>query len=39
MLEGLVLKRKEGRLERGSSKTNNKKTQLKCRKPSKNYKY
>jgi ATP-dependent DNA ligase len=39
MLEGLVLKRNDGRLERGSSQKNNIKSQIKCRKESKNYKY
>lgn len=39
MLEGLVLKRKEGRLERGNTAKNNNKVQLKCRKKTKNYKY
>lgn len=39
MIEGLVLKRKSARLELGTSENNNIKSQLKCRKPTKNYKY
>jgi len=37
--EGLVLKRKDGKLENGISTTNNTRTQLKCRKPTKNYSF
>lgn len=37
MMEGLVLKRKRARLETGYNELNNTKTQLKCRKPTKNY--
>jgi hypothetical protein len=39
MLEGLVMKRKNARLELGTSENNNTKSQLKCRKATKNYKY
>lgn len=39
MIEGLVMKRKSARLEIGTSELNNVKSQLKCRKPTKNYKY
>ena len=39
MLEGLVMKRKNAKLEIGNSALNNTKSQLKCRKPTKNYKY
>lgn len=39
MVEGLVLKRKSARLEVGTSENNNIKSQLKCRKPTKNYKF
>lgn len=39
MLEGLVLKRANAKLEIGTSELNNVKSQLKCRKPTKNYKY
>ncbi len=39
MIEGLVMKRKNARLEIGSTENNNIKSQLKCRKPTKNYKY
>ncbi len=39
MIEGLVMKRKTARLEIGTSELNNVKSQLKCRKPTKNYKY
>jgi len=39
MIEGLVMKRKTARLEIGASELNNVKSQLKCRKPTKNYKY
>jgi len=39
MIEGLVLKRKSARLEAGTSELNNVKSQIKCRKPTKNYRY
>jgi len=39
MIEGLVMKRKNARLELGTSENNNTKSQLKCRKSTKNYKY
>ena len=39
MLEGLVMKRGNAKLEIGLTEKNNVKTQLKCRKPTKNYKY
>lgn len=39
MVEGLVLKRKNARLERGNSENNNTKSQLKIRKKTKNYRY
>jgi len=39
MIEGLVMKRKNARLELGNSENNNTKSQLKCRKPTRNYKY
>lgn len=39
MIEGLVLKRKSARLELGTSENNNTKSQLKCRKATRNYKY
>lgn len=39
MIEGLVLKRKNAKLEIGNTENNNTKSQLKCRKPTKNYKY
>jgi len=39
MVEGLVLKRKSAKLEVGSSENNNIKSQIKVRKPTKNYKY
>ena len=39
MYEGLVLKRRDGKLENGISANNNTRTQLKCRKPTKNYSY
>ena len=39
MYEGLVLKRINGKLENGISQKNNTRTQLKCRKPTKNYSY
>jgi ATP-dependent DNA ligase len=37
MYEGLVLKKKDGKLEDGYSENNNIKTQIKCRKATKNY--
>ncbi len=37
MIEGLVLKRRSARLEAGTSQLNNCKSQLKCRKPTRNY--
>ena len=39
MIEGLVMKRKNARLEMGTSELNNVRSQIKCRKSSKNYKY
>jgi len=39
MVEGLVLKRKSAKLEVGSTENNNIKSQIKIRKPTKNYKY
>jgi ATP-dependent DNA ligase len=39
MMEGLVLKRKNAKLEVGSTENNNIKSQIKVRKPTKNYKY
>lgn len=39
MIEGLVLKRKEAGLEPGVTEKNNTKSQLKCRKSTKNYSY
>jgi hypothetical protein len=39
MLEGLVIKRTNAKLEIGTSQLNNVKSQLKCRKPTLNYKY
>jgi len=39
LIEGLVLKRKTARLEMGTSELNNVKSQIKCRKETKNYKY
>lgn len=39
MLEGLVMKRKNARLERGTTENNNTKSQLKARKATKNYKF
>lgn len=39
MIEGLVLKRKNAKLELGISENNNIKSQLKARKPTKNYKF
>jgi len=37
MYEGLVLKRGDGRLENGTTEKNNTRTQIKCRKSTKNY--
>lgn len=39
LVEGLVLKRKSAKLEIGSSENNNSKSQIKVRKPTKNYKF
>ena len=39
MIEGLVMKRKNARLELGTSENNNTKSELKCRKATKNYKF
>lgn len=39
VIEGLVLKRKTAKLELGSTENNNTKSQIKCRKATKNYKY
>jgi len=39
MLEGLVMKRANAKLETGSSELNNVKSQIKCRKATRNYKY
>ena len=39
MLEGLVMKRANAKLEAGSSENNNTRSQIKVRKPTKNYKY
>jgi ATP-dependent DNA ligase len=39
LMEGLVLKRKSAKLEIGSSENNNSKSQVKVRKPTKNYKF
>lgn len=39
MIEGVVMKRKNARLELGTSENNNTKSQLKCRKATRNYKY
>jgi hypothetical protein len=39
MVEGLVLKRKSAKLEMGTSENNNSKSQIKARKPTKNYKF
>lgn len=39
MYEGLVLKQLNGKLENGFNESNNVKTQLKCRKGNKNYKF
>jgi ATP-dependent DNA ligase len=37
IFEGLVLKRKDGKLENGTTANNNTRTQIKCRRSSKNY--
>ena len=39
MIEGVVMKRCNAKLEVGSSELNNSKSQIKCRKSTKNYKY
>jgi hypothetical protein len=39
LIEGFVLKRKNARLEIGNTELNNVKSQIKCRKETKNYKY
>jgi ATP dependent DNA ligase domain len=39
MMEGLVMKRKNAKLELGTTELNNVKSQIKCRKPTKNYKF
>jgi len=39
MIEGLVMKRKNAKLELGTTELNNVKSQIKCRKITKNYKY
>ena len=39
MLEGLVLKKMSAKLETGYRQTNNTAAQIKCRKPTKNYRY
>jgi ATP-dependent DNA ligase len=39
LIEGVVLKRKNARLELGSAENNNSRSQLKSRKVSKNYKF
>lgn len=39
MIEGLVMKRKNAKLEVGTSENNNTRSQLKCRKATKNYKF
>lgn len=39
MIEGLVLKRKNARLEMGATENNNHRSQIKARKPTKNYKF
>ena len=39
MLEGLVLKRSNAKLELGTSELNNFRSQIKCRKVTRNYKY
>lgn len=39
MIEGLVLKKKNGKLENGIKENNTSKSQMKCRKETKNYKF
>ena len=39
MYEGVVIKRKRGKLENGLTENNTIKSQIKCRKPTKNYKF
>ena len=39
MIEGLVMKRRSARLEAGTSELNNVRSQIKCRKATKNYRY
>jgi hypothetical protein len=39
MVEGLVMKRKSGKLEIGNTENNNTKSQIKFRKATKNYKF
>ena len=39
MYEGLVLKRMDGKLENGTTANNHTRTQIKCRKPTKNYNF
>jgi len=39
MYEGLVMKRIDGKLENGTTAGNNTRTQIKCRKPTKNYNF
>jgi len=39
MYEGLVLKRLDGKLENGITESNNIRTQIKCRKSTKNYNF
>jgi len=39
LIEGFVIKRKNAKLENSGSELNNQKWQIKCRKPTKNYKY
>jgi hypothetical protein len=39
IFEGLVLKRKDGKLENGTTEKNNMRTQIKCRKETKNYNF
>lgn len=39
IFEGLVLKRRDGKLENGTTAANNTRTQIKCRKPTKNYNF
>jgi hypothetical protein len=39
MFEGLVMKRKDGKLENGTTAGNNTRTQIKCRKPTSSYNF